>query len=112
MIARTPNEISGIESDLDVCFLLLSEKGKHALEALTIGRSSTIQLRNHSFSPRIQKKNYWQRFSHQILQAQRRQAQPRFEGIRRACADRQPVGPICQNPLYAKLVFPPLRQEG
>ena len=50
MIARTPNEISGIESDLDVCFLLLSEKGKHALEASTIGRSSTIQLRNHSFS--------------------------------------------------------------
>jgi hypothetical protein len=54
MIAGAPNEISGLESDLDVCFF--QKKGSNALEAFDHWpqfNGSTIQLRNHSFNPRI-----------------------------------------------------------
>jgi len=43
--------------------------------------------------------------SHQILQARRLLARPRVDELRLACADRQRVGRVWRNPLYAKLVF-------
>jgi hypothetical protein len=61
MIAGAPNEISGLESDLDVCFF--QKKGGNALEAFDHWPSSTIQLRNHSFSPRIPAKPGFQCFN-------------------------------------------------